>query len=66
MESPEIRKRRRALDLTQQQVANQCDISPAYLSLIERGKIRTKGLDHILHRIERALSEAEQHVYGQS
>lgn len=50
-----IRKRRRHQNLTQDQVAEQADISKPYLSNIETGKARNPPTDRVLRALERAL-----------
>ena len=59
-----IRRQRKELGLTQEQVATKARISKPYLSNIETDKVKNPPTDEVLRRVERALSFRPKELIG--
>ena len=59
-----IRRQRKELGLTQEQVATKARISKPYLSNIETDKVKNPPTDEVLRRVERALSFRPKELVG--
>ena len=55
---PQLRRRRRALELKQQDVARVAGMTPAYLARIESGRVKRPSWD-IVQRIESAIEQLQ-------
>lgn len=62
MQVTEMRRLRRALDLTQEQVAVKCGVSRSLIGLVETGRVQ--AYPSLKKRISRALGCHVQDIWG--
>src|SRR5450432_3721832 len=63
---PKLRRRRRRLGLTLDELAGRTGISKPYLSLIENGRVTNPPTDEKLRRLEQSLGFSSGELVGQA